>query len=96
MSASASESDRLPRCSLRRWGGERLREILLEPQPDANTPPDTFAKLIRTMMDVGEATDEGPGREKAPAALNRALAREGFEAFYTADKQCYMERARPA
>jgi hypothetical protein len=48
------------------------------------------------MMDVGEATDEGPGREKAPAALNRALAREGFEAFYTADKQCYMERARPA
>jgi hypothetical protein len=72
------------------WVAERLREILLEPQPDANTPPDTFATVIRTLMDVGEATDEDPGREKALVVLNGALAREGFEAFYAADKQCYL------
>lgn len=72
------------------WVGETLREILLEPQPDANTPPDTFARVMRTLMDVGEATDEDPGREKALAAVNLALTREGFEAFYATDKQCYL------
>ncbi len=72
------------------WVGERLREILTEPQHDATTPPDTFARVVRTLMDVGEATDEDPDREKALAALNGALVREGFEAFYAADKQCYL------
>lgn len=72
------------------WVSGTLKEILLEPQLDANTPPETFARLIQTLMDLGEATNEDPGREKALAALNGALAREGFEAFYAADKQCYL------
>lgn len=72
------------------WVGETLKEILLEPQADANTPPETFARVIRTLMDVGEATEEDPTREKALAALNGALVREGFEAFYAPDKQCYL------
>lgn len=72
------------------WVGDRLKEILLEPQSDANTPPDTFARVIRTLMDIGEATPEDPGRKKALTVLNGALAREGFEAFYAADKQCYL------
>ncbi len=41
-------------------------------------------------MDQGDATNEGGGREGALTLLNAALARDGFEAFYSDDKQCYL------
>jgi hypothetical protein len=50
----------------------------------------TFARIIRVLMDQGDATDGDPRREKALAALNVALAREGFEAFYGEDRLCYL------
>jgi hypothetical protein len=72
------------------WVAETLRKIVAEPQPNANTPPETFSRVIRTLMDQGEAENEGAGREGALALLNAALVREGFEAFYAPDKQCYL------
>ncbi len=41
-------------------------------------------------MDQGDATVCDLGREKALAALNVALAREGLEAFYAEDRLCYL------
>src|ERR1022692_3847999 len=70
------------------WVAETLRKILAEPQPNVNTPPETFSRVIRTLMDQGDAEGEGAGR--AVALLNAALAREGFEAFFGPDKQCYL------
>ena len=72
------------------WVAETLKTILAEPQPDATTPPATFARVIRTLMDQSDAVSEGPDRSQALALLNIALAREGFEAFYAADRQCYL------
>jgi hypothetical protein len=42
-------------------------------------------------MDQGDKQDADPGREKAMALLNVALAREGYEAFYAEDRQCYLK-----
>lgn len=72
------------------WVAGTLAEILEEPHSDAQTPPDTFCRVIRTLMDPADATNEGPEREGALKTLNIALAREGFEAFYAFDKQCYL------
>jgi hypothetical protein len=72
------------------WVADTLRKILAEPQPNANTPPETFSRVIRTLMDQGDADNEGAERQGALALLNAALAREGFEAFYATDKQCYL------
>lgn len=72
------------------WVADILTAILAEPQPAPNTPPNTFARVIRRLMDQDEATNEGPQRPGALALLNAALAREGFEAFYAEDKQCYL------
>ena len=72
------------------WVAETLRKILAEPQPNANTPPETFSRVIRTLMDQGDAVNEAAEREGALALLNAALAREGFEAFYALDKQCHL------
>ncbi len=49
-----------------------------------------FARVIRTLMDQGDATNEGAERQGALALLNAALARDGFEAFYSSDKQRYL------
>jgi hypothetical protein len=73
-----------------RWVAETLRNILAEPQPNATTPPETFSRVIRTLMDQGDAVNEGPERPGALALLNAAIIREGFEAFYGEDKQCYL------
>jgi hypothetical protein len=72
------------------WVAEALREILAEPSPGANAPPETFARVIRTLMDPGDAVNEGPERPGALALLNTTLAREGFDAFYAPDKQCHL------
>lgn len=72
------------------WVAETLRQILAEPHPGPDRPPELFGCVIRVLMDQGDAVDEGPARPGALALLNVALAREGFEAFYGPDKQCYL------
>lgn len=72
------------------WVAGVLEEILAEPHPNAQTPPATFARVIQTLMDPADALREGSDRPGALALLNSALAREGFEAFYAEDKQCYL------
>jgi hypothetical protein len=63
------------------WVGSALVKILEEPQTSGNAPPDTFARVIRTLMDLGDKQDADPGREKAMALLNVALAREATMRF---------------
>ena len=72
------------------WVAATLQEILNEPQPATNAPPESFARVIRTLMDQEDATNEEADRPGAMAMLNSALAREGFEAFYAENKQCYL------
>jgi hypothetical protein len=72
------------------WVAATLKEILAEPQPDANTPPEAFLRVIRVLMDQGDSVNERADRVGALALLNATLAREGFEAFYGPDKQCYL------
>lgn len=73
-----------------RWVSDVLEEILLEPHEDAQMPPEAFSRVIRTLMDQSDARNEEPPREGALKALNVPLTREGFEAFYADDKQCYL------
>jgi|ERR1035437_1452562 hypothetical protein len=72
------------------WVAGTLREILAEPHPNAQTPPATFSRVIKVLMDQADALHEAADRPGALALLNTALAREGFEAFYAEDKQCYL------
>src|ERR1700730_9880386 len=72
------------------WVANTLEEILKEPWKDANSPPDAFLRVIATLMDQGDAQNEGSDRPGAMARLNTALAREGFEAFYGDDRRCYL------
>lgn len=72
------------------WVADVLAKILEEPQAGPNAPPDTFARLIRHLMDQEDALNEGPDRPGALVLLNAALQREGFEAFYADDKHCYL------
>jgi hypothetical protein len=74
----------------RYWVADTLRQILAEPHPSPSVPPHTFARVIRTLMDPSDAANEGPDRPGALALLNTALSREGFEAFYAEDRQCYL------
>lgn len=76
------------------WVAKTLGEILQGPHANEQTPPDSFCRVIRILMDPADARNEGPEREGALKALNAVLAREGFEAFYAADKQCYLRHVR--
>ncbi|MDQ0008440.1 hypothetical protein J2T07_000599 [Luteibacter jiangsuensis] len=72
------------------WVAGVLTEILSGPQPSPQTPPQVFSRVIRTLMDPGDAMDGDPGRTGALTHLNQSLSREGFEAFYAEDQQCYL------
>jgi hypothetical protein len=72
------------------WVSSVLEQILAESHPDAQTPPAAFCRVVATLMDVGDATNEGPDRKGALDKLNASLQREGFEAFYAPDKKCYL------
>jgi hypothetical protein len=72
------------------WVSGVLERVLTEPHADAQTPPTTFCQIIATLMDVGDATNDDPERPAALSKLNTSLAREGFEAFYAADRKCYL------
>lgn len=72
------------------WVADTLEKILEEPHASAAKVPATFARVIRLLMDPADATNEDQQRVGALALLNAALAREGFEAYYAPDKQCYL------
>ncbi len=72
------------------WVAGTLAEILREPCADAHGPPEPFCRVIRVLMDPSDAVEGDPLREMALSTLNLALSREGFEAFYATDKQCYL------
>jgi hypothetical protein len=64
------------------WVSSRLEEVLAQPHPGPSVPPDGFVRIIRAVLDKGEAQKDDADRSKALAALNVVLAREGWEAFY--------------
>lgn len=64
------------------WVSDRLADVLALPHPSPSVPPEAFVKIIRTVLDKGDAQDGDSDRSKALAALNVVLAREGWEAFY--------------
>jgi hypothetical protein len=64
------------------WVASRLEEVLAQPHSGPTIPPDGFVRIIRSVLDKGEAQDSDLDRSKALAALNIVLAREGWEAFY--------------
>src|SRR5689334_15708549 len=63
------------------WVARTLETILLKPQPNATTPPETFSRVIKILMDKEDALNENAERPGALALLNAALKREGYEAF---------------
>lgn len=64
------------------WVASRLEEVLAQPHPGPSVPPEAFIRIIRAVLDKGDAQEGDPDRAKALAALNLVLAREGWEAFY--------------
>lgn len=64
------------------WVADRIEEVLASPTSSPNIPPDSFIKIIRSLLDKGEAQEGDEDRSKALAALNTVLVREGWEAFY--------------
>ncbi len=72
------------------WVSNTLEKVLAEPHPNPATPPAALSRVIRVLMDLGDATPSDPERKMAMTMLNNALQREGFEAFYANNKQCYL------
>ena len=72
------------------WVADVLTEILAGPRQAPNAPPLAFSRVIRVLMDPADATGESENRLGALAHLNQTLTREGFEAFYADDRQCYL------
>ena len=72
------------------WVAKTLQAILLEPQPNTTTPPETFSRVVKVLMDKSDALDGDIERVGALALLNTSLAREGYKAFYAPDNQCYL------
>lgn len=75
------------------WVADVLQKILDYPSANPLTPPDAMLRVIRLLMDSEDAFNEEPPRLKALAALNGAIKREGFEAFYGDDDQCYLRHS---
>lgn len=72
------------------WTAARLAELLEEPQPQPNALPQRFVHVLRVLMQTADAEDNDPDRRLALEALNKALHREGYEAFYGEDNQLYI------
>jgi hypothetical protein len=76
------------------WVAATLAEILALPQTAPNVPPQTFCRVIERLMDQEDASNEDQQRPGALALLNAALAREGYEAFYSGDGKCYLRHVK--
>ncbi|MCK9744973.1 hypothetical protein [Pseudomonas syringae] len=72
------------------WVANALEKLLDYPSTNAQMPPDPMLRVIRLLMDVEDAHNEKAPRLLALKALNGAIKREGFEAFYGDDDQCYV------
>ena len=73
------------------WVANALIELLDETHPDGKTPPDSFLRVITRLMDISDkTTHDDDKRSGALKNLNIPLNREGFEAFYADDNQCYL------
>lgn len=75
------------------WTAERLAKLLEEPQPQPNALPQRFVHVLRVLMQTADAQDNDPDRRLALEALNKALQREGYEAFYGEDNQLYIRHS---
>lgn len=64
------------------WVANRLEEVLALPHTVPSVPPDAFIRIIRAVLDKSDAQEGDPDRNKALAAINAVLVREGWEAFY--------------
>jgi hypothetical protein len=73
------------------WVAEQLEQLLAGPQSVPTAPPDAFARVIKVLMDPADAENEGTDRGDALTQLNKSLSREGYEAFYGTDRQCYLK-----
>ena len=77
--------------STRKWWVQGvLEQILSDPQSNPLSPPDSFLRVIQTLMDQGDSKNDDSARSQALAMINGSLAREGFEAFYGEDRNCYL------
>ncbi|MGO1118606.1 hypothetical protein ACTL6U_07875 [Rhodovibrionaceae bacterium A322] len=74
----------------KRWVAETLETILDQPSISPDLPPDTFLRVVNTLMDQADAFNEDRYRSKALGMLNNVLSREGFQAFYGEDNNCYL------
>lgn len=72
------------------WVADVLQQILDLPPSNQMMPPDAMLRVIRILMDSEDTFNEKPPRLNALKALNAAIKREGFEAFYGDDNQCYL------
>jgi hypothetical protein len=72
------------------WVAETLRQILAEPRPATNAPPETFARVIRTLMDPGDAVNEGAERGDAFVAPEHIARSRWIRSVLCPDKQCYL------
>lgn len=72
------------------WVADVLQQILDLPTSNQMMPPDAMLRVIRILMDSEDTFNEKPPRLNALKALNAAIKREGFEAFYGDDNQCYL------
>lgn len=64
------------------WTSDRLAELLEESSSGPYALPARFVTVFRVLMQKSDADVNDPGRSLALEALNGALGREGFEAFY--------------
>lgn len=65
-----------------RWVLDRLEEVMTLPKQSPQLPPDPFVRIIRNLLDTGEAQTGDDDRANALSAVNTVLRREGWEAFY--------------
>jgi hypothetical protein len=76
------------------WAAERLAEVLLEPQTNSFSLPDRFLIILRTLMDLREATENDPDRTLALESLNKTLCREGYEAYFADDRLLHVRHVQ--
>lgn len=77
------------------WTKDRLKELVAEQNPNANTLPPRFVKVLQILMDKGDATkDDDRDRNKALEYLNSKIHRTGFEGFYADDNFFYIRHIR--
>lgn len=72
------------------WVADVLQKTFDFPRSNQLIPPDAILRVIRLLMDSEDSFNEKPSRLNALKALNGAIKREGFEAFYGDDDQCYL------